>query len=359
MRKVLTNTILIQLLVIAMGFCFLSCSKGNSPAIKSVNDSQVYTYTDPRLNESQPMNYWDRPESLLNRQAQAILDLVNEVLKRFPPQLPEPIERRMALLMLDCVFHDTKAPERPPVQTFFHSRLQKVMWEIEATKVDEGAMIWKLYNMGFIIRTAKVTIGFDLVRGYHRAGPLGFAVTDSTMKRIVDQCDVLFVSHGSEDHADEWVAQMFLKQGKPVVTPEQVWHENPIYTKITHLKRNPDTLQSLPVQKGKYNLKVVVYPGHQGVGKRRVPVNVWLILTPEGLSFCQTGDQSGSKNTNTWIEDVSKHHQVDVLMPNCWSRDIIRMAQGFDPNLIIPGHENIMDPTHIIDHQEPYWLDYI
>jgi hypothetical protein len=45
-----------------------------------------------------------------------------------------------------------------------------------------------------------------------------------------------------------------------------------------------------------------------------------------------------------------------VLMPNCWATDIVRLADGFRPKLIIPGHENEMG--HTIDHREPFWLTY-
>lgn len=52
-------------------------------------------------------------------------------------------------------------------------------------------------------------------------------------------------------------------------------------------------MQRLPIQEGELNLKVGVYPGHQGA---RIQNNVPLVITPEGMSLVQTGDQWSEKN---------------------------------------------------------------
>jgi hypothetical protein len=166
--------------------------------------SKSSSYTIPLKRPPVPANFFNKPEEYLNWQAQNILDMVEEISVRFPPQLFEPIERHMAMLMLDAVFHDVEAPERSAVQEFHHSRIELAEKEIENIRVDEGAMIWKLYNMGFVVRTKTVTIGFDLTHGYS-ARHEGFAVSDNLMDRIVQQCDVHFISHRHGDHADEWV----------------------------------------------------------------------------------------------------------------------------------------------------------
>lgn len=286
-----------------------------------------------------------------NVQAQILLDLADEALIQWPPALPEPMERRMALLMIDGVVHAEDAPNYPAVQAFLRSRVNVAMQEIEDVKIEKGAMIWKIYNHGFIVRTATVTIGFDLTRARLR-DVADFGLTDNVLARIIRQCDALFISHQHSDHADEWVAQAFIDQGKPVVAPSQVWSDQPIHQQITHLKREAHILQSLPIQNGKRALKVVVYPGHQG---SNILCNNSLVFTPEGMSFVHTGDQSNSDDF-AWVDQVSQYHRVDVLMPNCWTPDIDRMARGFNPALIITGHENEMG--HTPNHREPFWLTY-
>ncbi|MBT7098935.1 hypothetical protein HN937_16270, partial [Candidatus Poribacteria bacterium] len=80
-----------------------------------------------------------------------------------------------------------------------------------------------------------------------------------------------------------------------------------------------------------------------------------LVTTPEGMGFMQTGDQSDPR-AFSWIDDVADNHRVDVLMPNCWTTDIVRVVDGTRPAVVITGHENEMG--HTIDHREPYWLTY-
>jgi hypothetical protein len=162
-----------------------------------------------------------KEDAYLNRQAIFFLDRIERILLQYPPQYPEPGERYLALFLLDAVLHDVYAAYRPPVQKFFHSRMESVIQQIENAQVDEGAMIWKLYNMGFIVRTKTVTFAFDLVRG-SSSRVEGFGLPNNIMKRFVDQCDALFISHRHQDHLDKWVAQNFIDSGKPVISPKLV-----------------------------------------------------------------------------------------------------------------------------------------
>ena len=307
------------------------------------NQSDRSDQIDPSLNKLQ--------NQFLNTQAEALLQQADDVLSSCPPNWPEPPARRSALLLLDGVLHDVYAPHRPPVQKFFKNRLEKAIDEIEQTVIEHGARIWKLYNQGFLIRTKSVTIGFDLVRG-KSVRVEEFSISDDDMRRLVHQCDALFISHRHDDHADEWVAQQFIDLGKPVVAPPEVWKDKSIYDHVTHLKRAPHVKQTLSIQDGRQELSVVVYPGHQGAD---IENNVYLVITPEGFSFSQMGDQSNN-NDFEWIDKVGANYVVDVLMPNCWTTDIVRVAEGFNPAVIITGHENEMG--HTIDHREPYWLTY-
>ncbi|MBI5091375.1 MAG: MBL fold metallo-hydrolase [Candidatus Hydrogenedentes bacterium] len=290
----------------------------------------------------------------MNRQAKALLGAADETLKRIPPQWPEPAERRLSLLVMDGVLHDKYAQQRPAVQEFFHARIRAAVAQMEQTQVKDGAKIWKFYDMGFVVRTASVTIGFDLTRATS-ARAEGFFIPEDVMTSLIRQCDVLFISHRHGDHAEEWVAQTFLDQGKPVVTPPEVWEGKPIHEKITHLERDAEKMQTLPIQKGSRELKVVCYPGHQ---MENVQNNVPLIFTPDGISVCHIGDQINEGTfmvDYAWIDNVAKHHQVDIFLPNCWTNELFRIVKGFDPELVIMGHENELG--HPVDDRVPYWGD--
>ncbi len=283
----------------------------------------------------------------LNVQAKATVATVSDILERFPPQLPERLERRMALTMLDLIVHELYAPERPAIQDFIKVRIQRAVAEIEEAKITKGARIWKLYNHGFVVRTPSVTLAFDLV---HSTGSRNTSLDTAIMARLAAQCDVLFVSHFHGDHADGQVAQLFIEAGKPVVVPPKLWDDMP----VTCLERKAHELQTLTLKQPARELKVVVYPGHQD--ELTVPNNVVLVVTPEGMGIAHMGDQFMPFKDFDWIDDVAKHHRVDVLMPNCWTFNPPRVVKGFKPKLVITGHENEL--KHPVYQREPYWRSY-
>jgi len=318
---------------------------------------------DPRLDPED--------DAYMNRQAGALLAEVERTLEQAPPRVPEPRERRLALLVLDGVLHDAYAPNRPAVQRFYQNRIESAVAAMESTKVDEGAVIWKLYNHGFVVRTATVTLAFDLnpgTPGFRLLHPdktrtnvasSGFPIPDTLMERIVRQCDVLFVSHRHGDHAIPSVAQAFLDQGKPVVAPPDAFEGVDFADKVTRLAREAHTLQTLPIQNGGRELRVAVYPGQQYQDGGPMN-NVVVVFTPEGMSFAHNGDQINDpypeyQKDYEWIDPVHEHFKVDVLMTNCWMNDIYRTVKGFDPKLVVPGHENELG--HPVWDRVPYWGD--
>ena len=185
----------------------------------------------------------------LDAQAQALLTAVDATLQRHTPALPEPSERRLALLTLDAVLHDEYAASRPPVQAFLERRIARAVEQIVSTRIRSGARIWKMYNHGFVVRTASVTFAFDLVSA-RNVGSDGFRIPDELIEQLAEQCDALFISHRHGDHADELVARAFLGRGKPVVAPPEVWQGRPIHSRLTHLKRVAHEKQVLLVKNG-------------------------------------------------------------------------------------------------------------
>jgi len=298
-----------------------------------------------------PANFFGKPDEYLDWQSASLLNIVRPILLKYPPQVDEPKDRQMAMVLLDAVFHDEGAPHRSSVQNFHHQQIVTALDEIERTEVSSGMKIWKLYDMGIIVRTKSITVAFDVTRGYS-SGSKDFALADDVLQKLSDHCDLLFISHYHRDHADEVVARMFLDRGKPVVTPPDIWAGKETHDSITHLERKAHEIQKLRLDNKQLDLEVVVYPGHQGAD---ILNNVVLVITPEGYSVCHTGDQSLGDDFS-WIDKVAEHHKVDVLIPNCWTTDPLRSAKGYAPNLIIPAHENELG--HTIDHREAYALDY-
>ena len=300
---------------------------------------------DPQLSQ--------KDNDYLDRQAKVFLDTIQSILSKFRPTFPENRERGMAKLLMDAVFHEHYAACRKPVQDFFHSQTGRLIKELEVTKVEKGAMIWKVYNMGFIVRTKSVTLAFDLASGASSGSP-DFTLSADEKDRLVRQCDILFISHKHEDHADKAVAEIFLQYGKPVIAPEQVWKKEPIFSRITHLERVAEKNQPVKLSNNRI-LDVTVYPGHQLTSAEN---NVALVKTPEGITVAHTGDQINEGDFMMdfkWIDQVAQNHQVDILMPNAWTTDIVRIVKGFNPALVMPGHE--IELGHTVWDRLPYWGD--
>jgi L-ascorbate metabolism protein UlaG (beta-lactamase superfamily) len=296
------------------------------------------------------IEWWGDVDGYMNQQAKVSLGLVNEALKSAPPSLEEPLVRRMALVMIDNVLHEEKAPYRQAVQDFLQKRISEAVEEIISFKVTNGAVIWKLYNHAFVVKTPSVTIGFDIQRGV--PGISGFSLSEEMIKPLLNVVDILFISHFHRDHADSWAAEQLLLQNKPVITPPDLFTGLPFYQQIIHPDRKAHLIQEVPLPVKGFNLKFISYPGHQG---DKILNNVYLVFAPEEISFIHTGDQSNLADFE-WIDKVKDHFKVDVAMVNSWSvYPGQRLAHGLQPKLIIPGHENEMG--HTIDHREPYWLN--
>lgn len=322
--------------------CVLGCSAGGqSVSAPPFVSSPRREFTAPELR--------DASDEWIDRS----LQWADYILKKFAPAIPEPPERRAALIRLDDILHIESAPAKPLVQAFYKHRIEDAVAEMETTPVKDGVRIWKLYNHGFVVRTPTVTFAFDLVAGI----PVeGFVISAALQQRLVDQCDALFISHEHGDHASRELAALFLKAGKPVVAPDGLWADDPLFAgHIVYPPRSLTETYSLPVRQGSQHLTVQAWPGHQ------IPVlnNIHMVTSPEGFTVLHTGDQETPEEPGTdyaWIDHIGEHHHVDVLLPNCWVTDLKRVIRGVNPDLVLTGHENEMQ--HTVDHREDYTQTY-
>jgi hypothetical protein len=102
-------------------------------------------------------------------------------------------------------------------------------------------------------------------------------------------------------------------------------------------------------------MEIVIYPGHQ---MKSIDCNVYLVKTPEGITLAHNGDQINEGDFMVdweWIDRVKETQKVDVLMTNAWTMDIFRMVKGFNPKLVMPGHE--IEMGHTVWDRLPFWGD--
>ncbi|MCE1199792.1 MAG: MBL fold metallo-hydrolase [Marinilabiliales bacterium] len=174
------------------------------------------------------------------------------------------------------------------------------------------------------------------------------------LEKIVGKCDLLFISHKHEDHAEKAIVSLFLKAGKPVIAPEQLWRGDTVSSFIQHPEREGNKVQSVRL-KGGTTLSYKVFPGHQ---MESIDNNVYLVTTPEGYTIAHTGDEINEGKFMIdfdWIDEVYKSNTVDLLLPNAWTMDIQRIVKGFNPGLVMPGHE--LELGHTVWDRLPYWGD--
>ncbi|MEA2062244.1 MAG: hypothetical protein U9P14_00975 [Gemmatimonadota bacterium] len=264
---------------------------------------------------------------------------VEETLTENTPGNGNPALRKLALTTLDDPLHLVDAPRMKAVGCFFHRMIGRALDRIETEQVTSAAVVWKLYNHAFVIRTSGHTFAYDIFRGVEEV-----SMTEEQLGRLADVLEVLFISHFHRDHADYGFAELMVERGKKVVVPEDLWRDKPI----------ADSLVRVPggTAGEVAGIKFIAFDGHQGMD---IPNNVYLV-TADGFSVMQTGDQSNREDFDRWIDGLGEKHHVDVLLPNCWTTDLPRMIREVNPRVVITGHENELG--HTVDHRESFTKTY-
>lgn len=287
--------------------------------------------------------YHKDPNALLERQSETLLKKIYKVLENNPPDTLASDNRKLALYALDALYHDTRLDTSKAIQNHFEFIVKRIINELNTPpKAQAAIQVLKIYNQGFIIRDKDITIAIDLVRGPSRS-----RISKNTMQELVDKADILFITHRHGDHADKEVADMFSKQNKPVLLPPGLWEGESSY--YQHL-RDPNTFLTTQIKlPRKKTLIATIFPGHQG----DLHNNLYTITFPSNITISHTGDQA-NKNDLDWIKEIKNNIKTDILLLHCWMPNMKEAVNGFDPKLIITGHENEMG--HSIDHREPFWL---
>ncbi|MCE5271234.1 hypothetical protein LLH00_08110 [bacterium] len=268
----------------------------------------------------------------------AALAEVETTLAANPPGSGEPELRRQTLWLLDDPLHLSEAPRIGAIGEYYRQAIESALTRIEDEKVTSGATLWKLYNHSFVVKTSEATFGFDINPGVDSV-----LMSDSQQERLARALDVMFLSHPHRDHANYGFVERLRRLGKPVAAPEGLWSDRPLGPGLTY----PSAGADLSLGGVAYR----VFPGHQ----EDIPNNVHLVRSG-GVSVMHTGDQDNREDFAAWIDSLGTHHQVDILLPNCWTPDLPRLVRGVNPRLVITGHENELG--HTVDHRESFSKTY-
>lgn len=259
--------------------------------------------------------------------AQSPLDNIKDVLLNNPPNSGDPMLREEAIMKFDAYLSVETSRDSSSLFEFYTAMMDKVSEEIEE-EVHDGIRIWMMYNHGFIIKTPTRTIAFDLIDGYYGwQSYKGYELPEN----IVNNIDVLFISHEHKDHTDESLIKNVKLNAGLVI----------------------NSLEQSTIQVNGLLVKI-----HQGL--HSVETRIFEVITPSGYKIIHTGDNQTSE-TLPIVDDV------DVLLVNAWVNEsgTTYSTQGMknciyklEPALMIPGH--IQELYHDADSRAKYkWPFYM
>lgn len=300
-----------------------------------------------QLPNEKDLAFKEKQDALFSRKLETYFDTI-------PPQYHS-LERRNTLYLADAIMHHP-FPHNNSLKNLFLYRYKKTLANIKETKIDTGVVLWNIYNIAYIIKTAEITVAFDLIQLPSSLRIDGEEdMYKNLAEEIVELCDLLFVSHKHGDHADSFVAKQFLAQNKPVLTHLDVFKEESFYNQITHLPRNgKKILYKLP----ETNIEIVIrtFPGHQAQSENTFVTNNFTVITlPNVITIAHSGDQSWAADFE-WIDTIYKDVDIDILLVNTWTLWPDRLIEGLKPKVILPSHINEMN--HEISSRIPYWQSY-
>jgi hypothetical protein len=262
----------------------------------------------------------------------------------------------LLLTALDSSFADPYAALRSAVQAWFHQRIKDVNTDIKSGYLlgSTEAKIYHIYNMGYVVKTKKSTICFDLVRRKNSEAA-AFAIPDDVMSDLVFACDALFISHVHDDHADSWVAQRMTALGKPVVGPANLGSAFNVALNSTDAYIN--VRQNLTLTTGE-TIGVFIYPGVQtidGNASLNVPNNIYVVVTPDNIRIAHIGDHHEYQLFPGDISNVKNKTggNTDILFFNAWSDGLVPYKNGFGAKLIVASH--LEEIIHDMQARNPYY----
>ena len=255
------------------------------------------------------------------------LDNIKDVLLYNPPNTGDPMLREEAIMKIDAYLSIETSRDSSNLFEFYIAMMNKVSEEIEG-EVQNGIRIWMMYNHGFIIKTLSTTFAFDLIDGYQGwQNYKGYELPEN----IVNNLDVLLISHEHKDHTDESLIQKVKQNGGLVI--------------------NSSETSTIQVN----GLLVNIH-----LGLHSVETRIFEVSTPEGYKIVHTGDNQTS-------EALPIVDDVDVLLVNAWVNEsgTTYSTQGMknciyklEPTLMIPGH--IQELYHDVDSRAKYkWSFYM
>lgn len=299
-------------------------------------------------------------------------DLVAKLLQKYPPEPRYASQREIILRILDYPLHFDDLSKSTPAadkEAYISATLQAfskakdaMMQEIKTTKVKPGSVaIWNPYNMGFIMKTSKRTVGIDVITSrpmYYYNRKIQSVWEDQDKKDLAKLLDVLFVTHLHGDHYDGALANEMQRAGKSVVLPASIRLSfGPASQKKDSKKQQNQIIldQAVTSPRTIAGVQVLSFPGNQG---ENTPCNVYL-LDFDGIRVVHAGD-----NYDHALEArIKEYEAANIIIGAAWNsiQEFTRHAINAKnatkrKQVLLPSHNNEM--MHTVNHRESFWELY-
>jgi hypothetical protein len=245
---------------------------------------------------------------------------IQEILLEQRPQAGNSLSRYDAITTLDQIILEGYPPLDPGTRGFMRTMFNKAVLEIRNEVVTEGATVWQIYNLGFVVKTPSACFGIDLVD--YDYGSFFHII------ELAPLIDALFISHQHHDHYSPSLVARMNSLGKPVIGPGKI-------TGINEVMHAGD-------QKIISNLLVKAH-----FGLHSVTALQYEVTTPEGIKILHTGDNQTS-------ETIPAIPDVNILLLNAWVNEsgsaghitgVRRAINKVKPDVCLPGH--ILELGHL------------
>lgn len=272
----------------------------------------------------------------------ATMEFASGVLDRNPPQEGKEKIREHALRIMDYPLHvNNKDPEasdelkqawQAAVDRLHIRAMKQMLREIDTDRTESGLVVWKFYNMGFVVKSKGHIIGFDLWPG----AVSGRQYTPEQLDVLTRKLDALFISHEHGDHVSRQLVEALLKAGKTVVVPD------PAKALPGLSSPNLVAMYGANSERQINEIRVRALPGAQG----KTPCNIY-VVTLDGMNIVHNGD-----NTDHAIYPaLAAMGKIDLALSNCWSGFAPYFAAA-RPKLAVTAHENEL--SHRVQNRESF-----
>jgi len=284
----------------------------------------------------------------------ATLEVVNKLTELYPPVVDgddmQSLIRRRTLQLLDYPLHVDNKGSKPlaseeEITAFgalcekykFQARQKFLDW-LSSPRPEEGKLdLFKIYNMGFVIRTAHHSLAIDV----------RWEGTDEEAMFIAENVDLFLLTHAHGDHYSKSLLEAMARLAKPVVLSEDVL---PSYNSDKKIVVKGDIVVPLDID----GIKVATLLGYQ----YPTPCNIFMVEL-DNWRFVDNGDNNDLEKERL-IKDFPAY---DFVISAAWNSVPNILGAAMQANnddgrtlLYIPAHENELG--HPVDHRESYHETY-